>query len=282
MEEYNKCKICKGEIQLINQKYNLGKCQSCKFIFCLTQFSQNEFVRVYDELYNKENSPYQRHSKDEFEQIISAKKIKVGWNRSMLIKKNIFNSKGKSVLEIGSGIGLVGRYILSKDSTIVYTGIELDKDAFEKSKLLGLNTINGDFSEMENLNRSYDVIMMWEVIEHLQDLSTFLDLAFKKLNKDGKIILSTPNYNKIYNYPKREKDQIFQDHPPVHLNFFTPESISNVFEFHQFTDCKVKVKKLPYLQLDNFQFYWNVVKAYFNKYFGTSLYFEARKKEINK
>lgn len=279
MVQFIECKICKGEVQLINRKYNLGKCTNCKFIFCLTIFKQEEFIKVYDELYNRESSQYQRHSKGEFDKIINNEPIKVGLTRSCLIKKNILNSKCKSVLEIGSGIGLVGAYIRSKDSFIEYVGVELDKEAFEKSQLLKLNTILGDFKEIEKIETLFDVIMMWEVIEHLQDLNSFLELAYKKLNVNGKIILSTPNYNKIYNYPKRDKNQIFQDEPPIHINFFTPESIINVFEFHQFQDCKVKVKKMPYLQINSFKFYINVLKALFNSYFGTTLYFEASKKK---
>lgn len=282
MGEFTECKICSGKVQLINEKYNLGECVNCKFIFCLTTFTQEQFLIVYDELYNKENSQYQRHSKDEFDKILKKEPIKVGWGRSRLIKKNILNSKCKSVLEIGSGIGLVGAYIRSKDNRIEYTGIELDKEAFEKSQLLQLNTIHGDFKEIEKIEGLFDVIMMWEVIEHLQDLHLFLELAYKKLNVNGKIILSTPNYNKIYNYPKRDKDQLFQDQPPVHLNFFTPESIKNVFEFHQFQNCKVKVKRLPYLEIKSFGFYINVLKAVFNKYCGTTLYFEAKKVVKNK
>jgi SAM-dependent methyltransferase len=131
---------------------------------------------------------------------------------------------------------------------------------------------------MDKIDASFDVIMMWEVIEHLQDLNSFLQLAYKKLNVNGKIILSTPNYNKIYNYPERGEDQIFQDEPPIHLNFFTPKSIITVFEYYQFKDCKVRVKRFPYLQIDNFQFYLNVIKGFFNRYFGTTLYFEATKK----
>lgn len=280
MVQFSECKICKGEVKLINKKYNLGKCTNCKFIFCLTIFTQEEFIKVYDELYNRESSQYQRHSKDEFNKIINNETIKVGWNRSRLIKKNILNSKCNSVLEIGSGIGLVGAYVRSKDSFIEYMGIELDKEAFEKSQLLKLNTIHGDFKEIEKIETLFDVIMMWEVIEHLQDLNSFLEFAYKKLNVNGKIILSTPNYNKIYNYPKREKDQIFQDQPPIHLNFFTPESIKNIFEFHQFQDCRVKVKKMPYLQINSLIFYIDVLKAFFNSYFGTTLYFEATKKRL--
>ena len=278
MEQFNSCKVCQDRIELINEKLNLGQCTKCKLIFCLTVYSQEQFVTVYDELYNKENSKYQRHSKIEFDQIVKGNSINIGLNRSRLIKKNILNANCQSVLEIGSGIGLIGAYIRLQNAQIQYTGIELDEEAFRKSQQLKLNTINGDFKEMEKTAGQFDVIMLWEVIEHLQDLKLFLDLAYKKLNTNGKIILSTPNYNKILNYPNREKDQLFQDEPPIHLNFFTAESIKNVFEFHHFANCKIVVKKFPYVALAKKRFYLDSFKALWNNYQGSTIYLEAIKK----
>lgn len=276
--KYCKCKICNGEIEQINEKFNLGKCSNCKFIFCLTIFSQEQFIKVYDDLYNKENSEYQRHSKTEFDQIVKKQIIKIGYNRAKLIKRNILKLNCQSVLEIGSGIGLIGAYIRSKNDKIDYRGIELDKEAFYKSQQLKLNTINGDFREMDKIEEQFDVIMLWEVIEHLQDLNVFMDLAYKKLKVNGRIILSTPNYNKIVNYPTREKDQLFQNEPPVHLNFFTITSIKNVFYSFQFQNIKVRIKKYPYLELSKRRFYINFVKAIFNRYEGPTIYLEAIKK----
>lgn len=278
MNQYSHCKVCGGEVRLINIKNNLGECKNCKIIFCLSMFSQEDFVAVYDNLYNKDNSHYERHSKDEFNKILNGHSIKVGYNRTRLIKKTVLNGKCKSVLEIGSGVGFIGVFIRNHNETIKYTGVELDKEAFEKSKILNLNTINGDFSVIEKIELNFDVIMMWEVIEHLQDLKLFLELANKKLNINGKIILSTPNFNKIYNYPNREEDQIFQDLPPIHLNFFTPQNIKNIFELHGFKNCIVNKKKLPYLQVTSIMFYLNILKSFFNKYQGTTIYFEATKK----
>ena len=159
-----------------------------------------------------------------------------------------------------------------------YGGIELDKEAFYKSQQLKLNTINGDFREMDKIEEQFDVIMLCEVIEHLQDLNVFMDLAYKKLKVNGRIILSTPNYNKIVNYPTREKDQLFQNEPPVHLNFFTITSIKNVFYSFQFQNIKVRIKKYPYLELSKKRFYINFVKAIFNRYEGPTIYLEAIKK----
>lgn len=280
MQEYSCCKVCDGKVIRINEKYNLGECTNCKLIFCLKTFTQQEFIEVYDALYNNEKTHYQRHSKDEFDKIVSGKSVKVGFNRSRLLKRIVLAKNCKSVLEIGSGVGLIGYYIRSKNDKISYTGVELDKEAFEKSRMINLNTIHGDFAAIEKIEGTFDVIMLWEVIEHLQDLKLFLELANKKLNVNGKIILSTPNYNKIYNYPNRHKDQLFQDAPPVHLNFFTPENIKNIFERNQFKNCRVMVKKFPYLQLSSSSFYLDCIKVIFKRFHGTTLYFVASKNRL--
>lgn len=103
-------------------------------IFCKTIFFQEQFIKVYDDLHNKENSEYQRHSKTEYDQIINKKIIKIGYNRTKLINRNVFKINCQSVLEIGSGIGLIGAYILSKNANIDYVGIELDKEALLNHK----------------------------------------------------------------------------------------------------------------------------------------------------
>lgn len=277
MAVYEVCKVCSGKVNLINEKYNLGQCDNCKLIFSLKIFTQEEFVEVYDKAYNDKNAIYSRHSIIEYNMLLENKKIKIGHYRARLIKKRVLNGKCESVLEIGSGVGLIGSYLRKHNSKIKYTGIEIDKEAFDKSQSLNLNTMNGDFSTMDKVEGTFDVVMLWEVIEHLQDLQRFIELAYKKLNKGGKIILSTPNYNKIYNYPNREKDQIFQEFPPIHINFFTKENIVNIFEFNQFKNCKPLVKKFPYFNPKRVEFYINFIKAFIGKYKGSTIYFEATK-----
>jgi 2-polyprenyl-3-methyl-5-hydroxy-6-metoxy-1,4-benzoquinol methylase len=277
MIEYKNCKVCKSKITLINETYNLGQCKNCKLIFCLTIYSQDQFIAVYDELYNKENAIYRNHAIIEYAMLLENKKIKVGYHRSRLLKKHVFNGKCESVLEIGSGIGLIGSYIRNENEKIKYLGIEIDKESYEKSQYLKLNTINDDFTAIDAIEESFDVIMLWEVIEHLQDLKLFLDLAYKRLNKNGKIILSTPNYNKIYNYPKREENAIFQDEPPIHLNFFTKENITAIFEINHFIKCKAAVKKFPYLEIKSKKFYLDFLKSIFNTYNGSTIYLVATK-----
>ena len=247
MSKFKNCKVCAGKTVKVNETYELVKCENCKLIFSENIFTQEEFVAVYDILYNKENSAYQRHSKNEFDKINQGI-INVGKNRGALIDENIIRGNCKNVLEIGSGIGLVGSYVKNNGRDIAYKGIELDKEAFLKSRELGLDTYNGDFTHMKNFEENFDVIMLWEVLEHLQDLKQFLALAYAKLNKGGTLILSTPNYDKIKNYSNGIKDTLYQNEPAIHLNFFTNNSLKNVVEDAVFKNCTIRIKKFPYLE----------------------------------
>ncbi len=277
MNLYTKCKICCSNTLIINRIHNLVQCEKCNFIFCNEIFSQDDFIKVYDDLYNKNKTHYEYHALVEYNKLISNEKVSIGINREKLIRKHIIKTNVQSVLEFGSGVGLIGIYLRNAKSSIKYTGIELDKISFEKSQNLGLNTYNGDFSIAENIEEKFDVIMLWEVIEHLQDLDLFLKIAYDKLKVGGKLILSTPNYNKIYNYKNRQTDQIFQDAPPIHLNFFTKENIKNVFEINNFNNIKAKTKKTPYLNAKSFSFYIDLLKSVFGMYHGTTIYLVAEK-----
>lgn len=278
--EYTRCKICDGEIKIINKKHMLVECNSCGLIFSKTRFRQLDFVELYDKLYNSNDAKYKNYSVNEYAMLVNQKKIEIGFYRSKLLKKYVLNGNCGSVLEIGSGVGLVGSYIRSKNNKIKYLGVEIDKESFEKSQKLGLNTFNGDFTIIEKLDESFDVIMLWEVIEHLQDLNLFLSLAYKKLNDNGQVLLSTPNYNKIYNYLKRDIDRLYQDAPPIHLNFFTKTNIKSVFNFKGFFVNYIKVKKFPYLEINKSRFYMNCFKSIFGKYNGPTIFLSASKNEM--
>jgi len=275
---YTNCKLCRSTIKLINKTLNIVQGEECKLIFCKKEFTQDEFNTLYDELYNKmQNSHYSHHLKHEFKNLKIGVIPNIGWNRKRVIDK--FTKATNSVIEVGSGVGLIASYLKSIGVTD-YTGIELDNDTFKKSKGLGLNTINGDFSLMENIDKNVDIVMLWEVLEHLQDMKLFLDLSYKKLKNDGILMFSVPNFDKIKNYPNSEKiDFIYQDNPPIHINFFTKKNIKTILNYAGFEVTYLYVKKMPYFSPFTREYYKMLFKAILGLYHGSSLFVVARKIE---
>ncbi|PXY44094.1 class I SAM-dependent methyltransferase [Flavobacterium hydrophilum] len=273
INEFSCCKVCNGRISNVNSTFNLVKCQECKFVFSKKKFSTEDFILTYDRLYNaKENLIYKKHSIEEYNQLKKGI-IRIGYNRKRIIK-SIITKQTKNVLEVGSGVGLIGMY-LKRFYNLSYYGLELDEKTHQRALSLGVNSVNGDFSKMKTFNEKFDVIMMWEVLEHLQDLDLFFQLAKERLNTKGIFVFSVPNFAKIHNY-KNVTDQIYQSGPPVHLNFFTEESVKEVLKRYGFDNVVIKEKKFPYFNFKASNFYKMFLKSLIGKYNGPTLYVTAK------
>lgn len=270
---FNKCKVCESKVHEENRKLSLVKCNKCSLVFCKKKYSDLEIISTYDKLYNTTNQ-YRTHQR-EYQKLKDNQRVKIGFS-----KKNILNfllNEGlTTICEIGAGVGIVASYL--RDYPINYVGIEIDSKTVEKSHRIGLNIKKGAFTEMNKLNFKSDAIIAFEVIEHLQDLDLFFKLSKNHLTSNGYIGFTVPNYNKRLNYSENYKEKIFQSGPPIHLNFFTKESIFNISEYYGFSVEFYKEKKFPYFNYKLFSTYKFIVKSLFGKYHGSTLQCVLKKK----
>jgi 2-polyprenyl-3-methyl-5-hydroxy-6-metoxy-1,4-benzoquinol methylase len=116
---------------------------------------------------------------------------------------NFYRSKIKSkkkikFLEIGSGHGLMTKYLLENSSENTGLICDISKQSLSLTKSIiskstnqnNLQFINKDFFKLDS-NYKFDLIIMGEVIEHVKNPKKFLLKAKKMLAKKGKIFLST-------------------------------------------------------------------------------------------
>lgn len=95
------------------------------------------------------------------------------------------------VLDFGCGNGEeLARFIL--DDKIDYTGIDIHEPSLEHARSELANEKAIFLSEVPR-NQTYDVIIMSEVLEHLEDPVVVLNGLVPKLRKDGIFICSVPN-----------------------------------------------------------------------------------------
>ena len=113
-------------------------------------------------------------------------------------KSKIKSRKKVRFLEIGSGHGLMTKYLLENSSEnsglicdISKQSLSLTKSIIHKqAKQNNLKFINKDFFKLDS-SFKFDLIIMGEVIEHVKNPKKFLLKAKRMLTKDGKIFLST-------------------------------------------------------------------------------------------
>ena len=152
-----------------------------------------------------------------------------------LIKKELVHKPRLRILEVGCNSGaflselkaaLFAENLLARCELF---GIDLDKAAIEKNvdPEIILEAISVE-AYAEHSNEKYDVVVHFELIEHLPDPFLFMGSVGKLLNAGGIHHFHTPNANGFdnlalgYNQFRGLAHGIF---PPMHLQAFTPQNI---------------------------------------------------------
>jgi len=103
--------------------------------------------------------------------------------------------KGKHVLDIAAGSGY-GSAVLAETAKKV-VGVDVDKDAIKYAnknyKTSNVEFILGDGVSIPLPDKSLDVVVSFETIEHIEDYRKFMSEVKRVLKPDGLLVLSTPN-----------------------------------------------------------------------------------------
>jgi SAM-dependent methyltransferase len=123
-----------------------------------------------------------------------------------------------TTLDIGCFNGFFVRKLLSLGYDA--HGVDFNNSAVaygQKELGLGSRITAQAIEALVEQGKRFDVITIFEVLEHLPDVKTFLSNVFKLLKGGGVIIISTPN-NRMCWRPAL-------DYPPHHLSRFTTKSL---------------------------------------------------------
>jgi SAM-dependent methyltransferase len=131
-----------------------------------------------------------------------------------------FRPDGK-LLELGCAYGF---FLAEAARFFEATGIELAQDAADHARRMGLNVLQGAADE-ENLRQTgrVDVIVLFDVIEHLSKPHETLALCRQHLNPNGIIVITTGDFGSVVARVTGARWRLMT--PPQHLWFFTQESV---------------------------------------------------------
>jgi 2-polyprenyl-3-methyl-5-hydroxy-6-metoxy-1,4-benzoquinol methylase len=155
-------------------------------------------------------------------------------NRTMVRKRKLVQrATGKKVgklLDVGSGIGTFVHEMKVHGWQV--QGLEPDDDARKVANQLYGETLLPMNVFQQLPTATFDAITMWHVMEHVHDLSNYVDQLGAILKKEGRLFVAVPNYTsldaKIYGACWAAYDV------PRHLYHFSPESMKVLMEQHGF------------------------------------------------
>ena len=145
------------------------------------------------------------------------------WRSRQVLRR--LNQKNARVLDIGCGRGLLLRAFQQQGCDV--TGTEFSDDACRFAReVLKLPVRVGLVQELSFPDNSFDVVVMWHVLEHVSDSRPTLAEVGRILRPGGLFLVAVPNFGS----PEARLTQAgwFHLDIPRHLSHHTPASLSQV------------------------------------------------------
>ncbi len=148
--------------------------------------------------------------------------------------------KSNKIADVGCGTGnflnlLHTEFDKSKKSVF---GYDLSPKYIKKAKRKFPHCYQKDFNEKLRMEKKFDLVFTFDVIEHLKNPYLFLSNIKKMLVKKGNLVVTTPNLNSLSF--KFQGENWFGFHDKEHKILYTPQSLKYLLEK---TGFKLKLLK---------------------------------------
>ena len=132
-------------------------------------------------------------------------------------------SHSGKIIELGSGPGQFVSFLNQKGLDAI--GYEIDSNACKEAKKNGIFVKNIDIESDNFEYESGDILLLYEIIEHVLNPKKVLKNVYKAIKKNGFLIITTPNVRGAdnYNIPPDTNGRFLASalFPPYHINAFS-------------------------------------------------------------
>ncbi|HUU27573.1 MAG TPA: class I SAM-dependent methyltransferase [archaeon] len=212
------CRLCSQKY--FQSKYFTNNCYIVECNFCgLVQLANNPAP---EELGSRYAENYFKHGK--YIQDYSALKEQ---ERRLAFLKRCKIKPGAKILDAGCA---TGDFITAVKNDYQVWGRDISEFAIQEAKRLNPEIkerlSSGPLEELDFSGEEYDVIIMWDVIEHLPDPLSVVKKLKSGLKHGGLLLLSTPNIGAFMARLMGKRWALMT--PPEHITFFNRKTITKL------------------------------------------------------
>lgn len=228
-----KCRNCfsrQAKFLFNKEGFNVYKCLNCRFVFSDKSYLKNEIHEVYSDKYYDNLKNFSQITDQRYAQILN-----------YLSKYN----KNNRLLDFGCG---TGQFLLAaRKKGWDVSGVEVSGDICRWSKdNFNLDMKCGDFLEMDLKDGYFDVVTMFESLEHIDQAGLYLNKVNSILRMGGVLFLTTPNFASLSRRILGKRWNVFCKE---HLSYFSPAVLKGLLENNGFKASKWIIKNISLLEL---------------------------------
>lgn len=220
IKKLNRCRVCSSTNYtslFIKDHYGVTKCNQCNLVFLNFAPSDKFLVNYYSENFFKDSGI--KHGFSNYEKEVSNLRKSFTEHIKTLQK---YQDDG-SLLDIGCATGvfmeLAARYWQ------VY-GIEISPYASRIAQEKRLKVFNGKLQDSPYTKMKFNVVTLWDTIEHLTNPLETVQLLGKMIKPKGIIALTTGDVNSLAAKISGRHWHLYNI--PQHLSYFDRKTITNL------------------------------------------------------
>lgn len=216
------------------QNFSYASCNKCNSLFQVPRPNSDEFEEFYQ---RSESSKY--WAEIFFPSVIEIRREKIFKPRVKSIYEIFFNKdfKIKKLIDVGAGFGLFLEEWLKLRPNCESIAIEPNHKMADECRKRGLKVIQDIAENINNLDNFADLIVSFEVLEHIDEPLKFIKNLKKMLRPGGYIFISTLSIDGFD--LKTLWDSSEQISPPHHINFLSISGFKALFERAGMSDISI-------------------------------------------
>ena len=215
------CPLCKEDKS--HQKYQIKswtivQCTRCQFVYVNPRLQKEELLKIYTSNYfNNRQVGYYRYTE-------SKKLRKKNFQKWITDTLPYFEQHASvKALDVGCAAGYCLE-VFQEQQWKAY-GVELDKDFVYNLQQKGFTIFNTPLTQL-NTTEKFDLISLFDVVEHLTDLQENMAILRSLLKDSGVIVFITPNYESWQR--KLFQKKWFQFKPVEHISYFSKKTLQRL------------------------------------------------------
>jgi len=227
-----KPKLAAKDYTVSGEKFSIWECSDCTLRFTQDAPRLDAIGRYYK---SEDYISHTNTSRGLINKLYQAVRKKTLKQKRQLVCKTTRKKQG-SLLDVGSGTGSFVKEM--KDHGWQMTGLEPDSDARKVAKE-HFDCELQDSGELFSLAPdSFDAITLWHVLEHVHDLTGYIQQLKLLLKSDGRLMVAVPNYSSLDASYYKEYWAAYD--VPRHLYHFSPQAMRILMENMgmQILECK--------------------------------------------
>lgn len=224
-----------GQLQFVVEPHALRRCPDCDIAFISPRLDLAARNAMYDEAEYFEGSVYSADGEEDEGGLATFWQHR--WARGRLDTLASFRERtgrpaAGRLLEVGCAYGLFASRALDRGWDVAAMDVSAAGVAHTRSRL-GIEVHRGLVDDAPWEPGSFDVVVAWDVLEHVPDPRVFLDRVRGFLRPGGTLALSLPN---VDSWPARLlRRRWWTLRPDEHIWHFTPGTLARTLDEAGFT-----------------------------------------------